>query len=276
MKNNLIYALIIIIITIISIYLLLTIPVKKISIKIKTKENNEFYNIKYYKQKNLKRYKEYQKHNLDLTKEQVVLNVNMNLDYDFYTHVQKASNTNSNFVLVNKYYYLDKDYIPNDLEEVNDGYSNGEKFLIKEAKTAFENMAASAATKNLHIRVVSAYRDYAYQEKLYNDYAQNDGKKNADTYSARPGFSEHQTGLALDLDNITIDYNNFEQTDEFKWMQENAYKYGFILRFPKNKTKITGYLYEPWHYRYVGRDAAEYIHRNNLTLEEYYAKEIEK
>ena len=107
---------------------------------------------------------------------------------------------------------------------------------------------------------------------LYDNYVATDGKEAADTYSARAGYSEHQTGLAVDIYNKVLPYTSFEETEEFTWMQENAYKYGFILRFPKDKTNITGYQYESWHYRYVGKEVAKEIHENNLTLEEYLAK----
>ena len=119
------------------------------------------------------------------------------------------------------------------------------------------------------------YRSYEYQVNLYNKYVENDGIKEADTYSARPGYSEHQTGLCVDVYDGEIDYTNFEKSDSYNWMQENAYKYGFILRFPKGKENLTGYQYESWHYRYVGKKIAKYIKENDLTLEEYYAKFIE-
>ena len=91
----------------------------------------------------------------------------------------------------------------------------------------------------------------------------------ADVASARSGHSEHQTGLAVDVSDITLDYDNFEKTKEFTWMKNNAYKYGFILRYPKAKFHITGFKYEPWHYRYVGNVVAQIIHSKNITLEEY-------
>ena len=122
---------------------------------------------------------------------------------------------------------------------------------------------------------MSSYRSYDYQVNLYNNYVKSDGKDAADTYSARPGFSEHQTGLAVDIYNKELPYTSFEETKEFEWMQKNAYKYGFILRFPKDKVNITGYQYEAWHYRYVGKKAAKYIHDHNITLEEYYIKKVE-
>ena len=274
MNKNIIIAGLIIILTIISIILLLTIPVDK---NFKQKAGNNFSNISGYKQNNLERYKKYHHSNLDISKEEVIKRVNMNLDYNFYTHTKKANNLNTSKILVNKYYYLEKDYIPKDLEIINDGYSVGGKKLVHDAKVAFEQMASDAYNnEKLHLRAVSAYRSYKYQERLYNSYKEKDGKENADTYSARPGFSEHQTGLSLDIDNIYTDFNNFEKTKEYKWMIKNCYKYGFILRFPKGKEYITGYLYEPWHYRYVGTSTATYITKNKLTLEEYYTEKLEK
>ena len=127
---------------------------------------------------------------------------------------------------------------------------------------------------NIHITLknVSAYRSYEYQVNLYDSYVKRDGKDKADIYSARPGYSEHQTGLVVDIDNGKIDYNNFESTEEFKWMEENAHIYGFILRYPYGKTNETGYMYEPWHFRYVGVDLATTLYNNGdwITLEDYF------
>ena len=143
--------------------------------------------------------------------------------------------------------------------------------LVKVAKEAFEELSEDALKEDMNIIAMSSYRSYEYQVNLYNNYVKKDGKEAADTYSARPGFSEHQTGLAIDVYNKKEPYTNFEQTNEFKWMQDNAYKYGFILRFPKEKENETGYQYESWHYRYVGKEIAKIIHKDNITLEEYIA-----
>ena len=143
--------------------------------------------------------------------------------------------------------------------------------LVKDAKNAFEEMASDAEKENLNIIVLSSYRSYSYQVNLYNKYKKKDGIKEADLYSGRPGHSEHQTGLAIDVYDGELDYTNFEKTLEFEWMMKNAHKYGFILRFPKNKEKETGYIYESWHYRYVGKHLANILYKNNYTLEEYYA-----
>ena len=117
--------------------------------------------------------------------------------------------------------------------------------------------------------VVSAYRTEDYQRNLYNGKVRTSGKAYADNYSARAGHSEHQTGLAIDIGSTLT---SFEYTAEFKWLQNHAHEYGYILRYPKGKEWITGYAYEPWHYRFVGIDAAKVIYEEGITFEEYHAK----
>ena len=119
-------------------------------------------------------------------------------------------------------------------------------------------------------KINSAYRSYEKQETIYNRYVQNDGQKQADTYSARPGYSEHQTGYAFDIRDYPYTNEDYSKTKSFTWVSKNAYKYGFILRFPEGKEHITGYQYESWHYRYCGVECATYIHNHDLTFEEYY------
>ena len=130
-------------------------------------------------------------------------------------------------------------------------------------------MKADATSLGLNIWIQSGYRSYELQESLYNKYVNRDGKIAADTYSARPGHSEHQTGLAFDLNTITDD---FQYTDEGKWINDNCYKYGFILRYPKGKEHYTGYKYESWHLRYVGTNLATKLYNNGdwITLEEHF------
>ncbi|SHM85198.1 D-alanyl-D-alanine carboxypeptidase [Ruminococcus flavefaciens] len=112
----------------------------------------------------------------------------------------------------------------------------------------------------------SGFRSYATQNTIYNNYVASDGVEVADTYSARPGHSEHQTGLAIDVNSIS---NDFIGTPECEWLAKNAHKYGFIIRYPKGKESITGYRYEPWHIRFVGIDTATAIYNSGLCLEEY-------
>ena len=154
-------------------------------------------------------------------------------------------------LVVNKSYPLPEDYNP------------GED---PEASAALYAMFAAAAEDGCNMYVVSGFRSYETQAWLYNSYVQRDGIAAADRYSARPGYSEHQTGLAFDI-NDTSDL--FASTREARWLAENAYKYGFILRYPEGKEHITGYMFEPWHYRYVGIENARRIYESGLTIEEY-------
>ena len=154
-------------------------------------------------------------------------------------------------LVVNKTYSVPADYAPG---------------IDADAQTAFNKMQSDAAAEGLNIYISSAYRSYEYQAGLYQRYVDRDGKAAADTYSARPGHSEHQTGLAFDLN--TID-DSFANTDEGKWVADNCYKYGFIIRYPKGKENITGFIYEPWHIRYLGEDTAKSVYDSGLTLEEY-------
>ncbi len=244
---------------------------EKKSVATKSKyEQFDFYNSKY-----KKRYESYHKKNPDLSTENVVTYVNIGLDNSFYTNTQKTPYLNKEYILVNKYLYLDSSYIPDNLENISVKYARSGMRLVKVAKDAFEKMASAALNDNRKIIAMSSYRSFQYQEQLYNRYVANDGVNAADTYSARPGFSEHQTGLCVDVYDGVIDYTNFEKTDSFIWMQDNAYKYGFILRYPDGKENITGYQYESWHYRYVGEKIAKYIHDKNITFDEYYAQKID-
>lgn len=247
--------------------------------KKQTKEEQKIEKLKsipYYKKEYQKRYLEYQKENPNLSVENIVTYVNIGIDKPYYTNTKKAENLNTNLILVNKYNYLTEDYIPENLEPIDIAYARSGMQLVREAKEAFETLSEDAKKEGKNIIAMSSYRSYDYQVNLYDNYVATDGKEAADTYSARAGYSEHQTGLAVDVYNKVFPYTSFEETEEFNWMQENAYKYGFILRFPKDKVNITGYQYESWHYRYVGKEAAKYIHNHDLTLEEYYVKKVEK
>ena len=190
----------------------------------------------------------------------------------FYKNIKKVKNPDSIDVLVNKNHQLDKNYIPNDLVKLSLICANEDKFLRQEAALNFEEMCLEARKQGYKIIAVSSYRSYFYQEELYNYYVRTLGEKKSLEASAKPGHSEHQTGLVIDIEGSIGKYSDFETTEEFIWMKENAYKYGFILRYPKNKKNITGFKYEPWHYRYVGKDVAKIIHENNITLEEYHKR----
>ena len=248
---------------------------KETTEKVKEKEDNEFSKLSYYKKENLDRYKAYKTNNPDLSIEDIVTRVNLNLDKEIYTDTRPSTNLNTNYLLVNKFNYLDSNYIPENLELLNNSYAKSGIYLVKEAKDNIERLISDAKNDGMNIRVISAYRSYSYQENLYNNYVKNDGVENADTYSARPGYSEHQTGLVVDITRAFDDFNNFENTNEYNWMLENASNYGFILRYPKDKEDITTYSFEAWHYRYVGVELAQKIKASNLTFDEYYVRYLE-
>ncbi len=237
-------------------------------------EKNNFNKFPFYKKDLQKEYENYQ-NKTKYADKKVVLDVNMHLNKPFYEGSVPSKYLNTNYILVNKYNYLDRNYVPNNLV-ILDQYAKEGIRLNKEAYNAFIEMANDAKKNNLNLRIISAYRSYDYQENLYNSYLKHDSKEKVDTYSARAGYSEHQTGLVIDIDNGKTDYNKFHLTKEFFWMKDNCYKYGYILRYPLGKEKITGYKYESWHYRYVGKKIAKYIYENDITFEEYYYEFIDK
>ncbi len=190
------------------------------------------------------------------------------MNNNFYENISLIENPDDLLVLVNKNHKLYEDFIPNNLEMINLNYAVGKKFLRSDAKASFEKLCEDAKKIGYDIKAESTYRDYDYQEKLYSNYVKEYGKDYADKCSARPGHSEHQTGLAVDVRGSVSDYNDFEKTKEFIWMRDNAYQYGFILRYPQDKEHITGFKYEPWHYRYIGEYAKD-VYQKKLTLEEY-------
>ncbi len=249
---------------------------KKGNVFMTNQEKNSYKNIQYYNREYQSRYEQYKKQNSNLSIKDIVTRVNIGLDHSFYTHTKKTPFLNRDYILVNKYLYLDETYVPEQLESISTQYSRSGMKLVRTAKDAFENMAKAALDDGMKIIAMSSYRGYDYQVNLYNRYVTSDGVEAADTYSARPGFSEHQTGLCVDIYDGVVDYTNFEQSKSFHWMQENAHKYGFILRYPKDMEHITGYQYESWHYRYVGEKIATYIYKNNITFDEYYVQNLEK
>lgn len=184
---------------------------------------------------------------------------------------------NGLFLLVNKdpENHLDPSYKAEDLEPIKYYAADRNKytrFMRAEAAEAFHRLVETAAEEGIDIVMTTANRSYEFQQILWDNYVAQKGEEEANKTSARPGESEHQTGLAVDLSTSEIDYRNssdFADTAAGRWVAENAHKFGFILRFPEDKTDITGYSYEPWHIRYVGLTAAADIYEENLTLEEY-------
>lgn len=189
-----------------------------------------------------------------------------------------VTNSESIDVVVNKERNLSSTYVPSDLTTLTDVptcLANPEvNQLRKEAAEALTKLF-KAANDELSIQLYarSGYRSYNTQVALYNGYVKNHGQEAADTFSAKPGQSEHQTGLAMDVtsDSVNLQLSeDFGDTKEGKWLCENAYKYGFIIRYQKGKEDITGYMYEPWHIRYLGTDLAKKVYDSGMTLEQYF------
>ena len=216
------------------------------------------------------RYLDYGERYPELTVEQVATEVNIGLDRPFYQGVQMVEDPDSRTVLVNKYHQLAPDYEP-ELVQMDTAYTYGTAYLQREAWEQFKAMADQARTEGVRLWNVSSYRSYGTQKLVYDRYVSQDGQSLADTYSARPGSSEHQTGLALDINTASI-RAHFEDTPTYAWLVEHCGEYGFILRYPEGKERITGYRFEPWHYRYVGREIAKLCMEEGLTYEEYVAR----
>ena len=231
----------------------------------------KFISEKYYIKENLNDYLTYKKEHDEYEISDIIARVNVGLIKDFYEDSKKTDISKGILMLVNKYNYLDENYDPEDLKAVPLTYAFSGKKLKEEAYEAFINMASAAKKEGLTLLANSAYRDYEYQNKLYKDYMNNHGQAWADSYAARPGYSEHQTGLVVDVSTLKNTMDDFEETDEFKWISQHCYEYGFILRYPKNKEYLTGYNYESWHYRYVGVKVAKEIQELGITFDEYYA-----
>ena len=217
----------------------------------------------------LSRYAAYLQDHPELSPQDVVSKVNMGLDRPFYQDPETLSlspGRGDTQMLVNKYHALPSTYVP----ELVPLTGLGSGSLAPEAAQAFSAMAQAAREDGISLRSVSAYRSYSTQKYTYNRNLSLYSQSFTDTFSARPGYSEHQTGLALDINSASM-LDHFEDTQAYAWLQEHCAQYGFILRYPEGKDAITGYRFEPWHYRYVGTEIASVCMGQGLTLEEYFA-----
>lgn len=234
----------------------------------------EFFSLDYAKLENYDRYEAYS----DETGENeidTVIAVNLNLDKEDYTDSVLVEEFSTD-MLINKHRHLSEDFEPNDLTEASLEYaSEKEIFLSRIAYNAFKEMSDAATKEGYGIIINSAYRSYQDQQDLSDLYLKYYGQEYVDKYVAKPGYSEHQTGLALDVGSKSV--NIFANSKEYQWMQDNAYKYGFIQRYSKRDENLTGFRAEAWHYRYVGKDIAKYCHdHNNMSLEEYFVIFLDK
>ncbi|MDD4027829.1 MAG: M15 family metallopeptidase [Bacilli bacterium] len=230
---------------------------------------------KYFLFKNLDTYLEYCKTNKNTNITDVITKINTNTHLDYYTNIKSTDLSKDTLALLNKYYKVDADYEPEDLVNMSLSHAYSGHKTRQIVYTNYMKMCSEAKKDGYTLVTISSYRTNSFQEALYNDYANKNSVAYADSISARPGHSEHQLGLALDIVSINSGFGGFEETEEYLWLKDNAHKYGFIVRYPEEKEEITGYSFEPWHYRYVGVEVATYIYENNITFDEYYAFYIE-
>jgi len=225
----------------------------------------DFYEIKNFDVDNLERYNTY-KDDKNITTQDAVTQVNIGLDHDYYTETKEVENPDDITVLVNKFNYLSEDYEPNDLVSL----SNGSQFkLRKVAAVAYEELIKYASDNGVDVIPFSGYRSYDTQKVIYNSHVNKNGREKADTYSARPGHSEHQLGLAVDIKSKDYELKRLTKEDA-EWINKNCSKFGFIVRYTKEDEYITGYMEETWHLRYVGESIATEVMNLGITYDEYY------
>lgn len=247
--------------------------VKRFLKREKVRYLEEFFSIDYAKLDNYDRYITYADDTGE-DEEETVLAVNLDMDKKDYEDAILVDEFSIS-MLVNKHRYLSEDFEPKDLMTIPSEYASEEGLQSSRlAFNAYKEMSNKAKSEGYEIIINSAYRSYNDQVEIGNFYLKWYGQGYVDKYVAKPGYSEHQTGLCYDIGSKSV--NVFANSKEYQWMQDNAYKYGFIERFTKRYEGITGFRMEPWHYRYVGKDIAKYIHDNNISFEEYYAVFLDK
>ncbi len=228
------------------------------------------YKEKYFRKDKLDEYLEYYKNNKKYSPSEIVTKVNTHTNIEAYEKIFDADTSKKELMLVNKYYKLSEDYEPSDIVLIPSAYAYAKKYASESILENLENMIDAAKESKLKLVVSAGYRSYKDQDSIYNNYKVSNGIREADDNVSRPGHSDYQTGLAIDIEPYGKSVTNVNESEEYKWLKENAYKYGFIERFPEGKEDITGFKYSASHYRYVGIEAATYIHNNNITFEEYY------
>lgn len=241
-----------------------------------TDEAELFSDVPFYQPHRQLAYEEYAVEYPELLPDQVVAYVNVGIHQPHYTGIFEAGKYTTLKVICNKYRKLPDSFEPTKLKDIPKGYyvEDGKPYyqLRQEALMQFISMVDAAKKDGVVLKAISAYRSKEYQTDLYNYYVNTYSKQEADTYSARPRHSEHETGLAVDINDVNA---AFDQTEAFAWLSEHAKNYGFILRYGKDQEWITGYMYEPWHYRYLGIDLAQKVVDSGMSYEEYYARNLE-
>lgn len=252
---------------------------KKDSLTKTTQQNPDYYHPEL-----KQRYDQYQSTNPDLSSAEVITRVNMNLDYPYYDQIIIQDKPLELNTIVNKYYKLEDTFVPSDLVYINDTYSGTNDLAYKYRKhqmrqvayNDFIDLKKACAKQGFNLYVVSGYRSTKWQSEIYNNMVNTYNVERADQTCSRPGHSEHTTGLSCD---IALDNYSFEEVvnhPQYSWFIEQLADYGFIIRYPEGKENLTGYEYESWHIRYLGKDLAKKVTSSNLTYDEYYAQNFTK
>lgn len=245
--------------------------------KNKIKIVNKIINEKYFLEKHLFDYVEYYNDNDDKSLSDIIAIINVGANKPWYTDSVQTDETKEFSILTNKFHLLSENYNAGEIKKFSATYAYGTVRANIAVYEAFIKMANAAKKDNVTLVLSSGYREHEYQEKIYNDMVKKRGEEYADKYAARPGASEHETGLALDILSTGKGAytDTFHETEAYAWLTEHAHEYGFILRYPEGKEYLTGYSPESWHYRYLGVELATKVKNEGITYDEYYAYYLE-
>lgn len=236
----------------------------------------KFMNEKYFIYKNLSKYLEYKKDNKLESYTNIVTIINTEVNIDWFDNTKETDISKKELMLVNRLYGLSKDYEPDDIIDVPSQYAYTG---VKISNSIMDNIVAlidAASDEGYTFVLADGYRSYSEQESIFERYKNAYGYSEADRIAARAGHSEYQTGISFTIVPLYKEYDKPKESLEYKWLSDNAYRYGFIFRFPENKTDITGFEASTWRLRYVGSEAANIIKSENICFEEYYAYFVDR
>lgn len=236
----------------------------------------KFMNEKYFIYKNLSKYLEYKKDNKLESYTNIVTIINTEANIDWFDNTKETDISKKELMLVNRLYGLSKDYEPDDIIDVPSQYAYTG---VKISNSIMDNIVAlidAASDEGYTFVLADGYRSYSEQESIFERYKNAYGYSEADRIAARAGHSEYQTGISFTIVPLYKEYDKPKESLEYKWLSDNAYRYGFIFRFPEDKTDITGFEASTWRLRYVGSEAANIIKSENICFEEYYAYFVDR
>lgn len=251
----------------------------KIESLLKVKYNKNiilFIKEKYFIYKNLSKYLDYKDKNKDDTFTHIVAIVNTEADVEWLDNEKETDTSKNELMLVNRLYGLSKDYEPDDIIDVPVSISYSGVKISKSILSNIEELISAAKDEGYIFVLSDGYRSYADQEKMFNNYKNSYGYEEADKNVARPGHSEYQTGISFQIVPYNKVFEKPRESEEYKWLKDNAYKYGFIFRYPEDKKDITLFDSYTWRLRFVGTDASSIIESEKISFEEYYAYFVDK